>query len=277
MSKPATGEQPSQPLAPSYPKDLFQGTAYYYARYRVPYPQQLVEDLRVRAKLTGEGRLLDLACGSGEVAIPMHYFFREVWAVDQEPEMVAFGREKAEKCDAKNIVWKVNRAEDIDAPANSFELITIGSAFHWMDREHVADICKQLLVKGQPMSVMGSNSPWTGTAEWQAVAREVIQKWIGENRRAGSGTFSRPRKPHEVVLAEADFEVEQFKFPSLYTWTLDTFMGYLYSTSFASLEVLGNKAEEFEADMRKTLSEYEPSGQFEEEMEFYYILARPKD
>ncbi len=61
-----------------------------------------------------------------------------------------------------------------------------------------------------------------------------------------------------------------------HTWTLDTFMGYLFSTSFASLEVLGGAAKNFETEMRRPLLDYNGSGQYEERIEFYCILARPR-
>jgi hypothetical protein len=47
-------------VKPDFPLDAFSGTATYYLRYRVPYPQALLRDLVKRAGVTGEGRLLDL-------------------------------------------------------------------------------------------------------------------------------------------------------------------------------------------------------------------------
>ncbi len=55
--------------------DAFVGTARYYARYRPPYPEEFLADLRSLAETTGHGSLLDLACGPGRVAIPMAPLF----------------------------------------------------------------------------------------------------------------------------------------------------------------------------------------------------------
>jgi hypothetical protein len=63
------GTEKTAAFVPNYSDDLYTGTAEYYARYRVPYPQVLIDDLRVRAGVTGNGRLLDLACGPGRVAL----------------------------------------------------------------------------------------------------------------------------------------------------------------------------------------------------------------
>ena len=41
-------------VKPNFPADAFAGTATYYARYRVPYPTVLLNDLVERAGVTGE-------------------------------------------------------------------------------------------------------------------------------------------------------------------------------------------------------------------------------
>ena len=87
--------EPVEPLKPSDSADVFAGTARFYAAYRVPYPETLLDDLRNKAKVTGHGRLLDLACGPGRVALPLAPHFAEVLAVDQEPEMIEVGMEEA--------------------------------------------------------------------------------------------------------------------------------------------------------------------------------------
>jgi SAM-dependent methyltransferase len=112
----------------------FAGTASYYARYRPPYPDALLADLRLRAATTGHGTLLDLACGPGRVAIPMAAHFGRVLAVDAEAEMVAVGTAAAQRRGAANVSWLIARAEDLRIARGSIELITIGEAFHRLDQ-----------------------------------------------------------------------------------------------------------------------------------------------
>ena len=75
--------------------DLYRGSAGYYDRYRLPYPEAMLADLAARAGVCGRGRLLDLACGTGQLAFPLRRWFREVWAVDSEPDMVELARKPA--------------------------------------------------------------------------------------------------------------------------------------------------------------------------------------
>src|SRR5436190_21187959 len=97
-------------VKPEFPLDAFAGTAGYYLRYRPPYPAALLDDLVERAGVTGEGRLLDLACGPGRVALALVASFREVWAIDIEPEMIEVGQNEATRRGVNTITWMIGKA-----------------------------------------------------------------------------------------------------------------------------------------------------------------------
>jgi SAM-dependent methyltransferase len=275
MTESAQNRDPIWPITPEFPPDLFSGTARYYAQFRPPYPRELIEDLAVQAQVSGEGRLLDLACGTGEVALAMAEFFREVWAVDQEPEMIEVGREKAEREGIAKLKWTVGRAEDVDAPPSSFELITAGNAFHRLDRRLIARRALEWLSPRRSLAILGSNSVWTGKEEWQAAAVEVVRKWAGAQPSTGQGGSDQPGLSHKQVLGAEGFEdIRERAFPTPYAWTLDTFIGYLQSTAIISRAALGERFEVFEADLRDVLLKFDSSGRYRETIDFYYILAR---
>jgi SAM-dependent methyltransferase len=108
---------------------LFRGAASHYARYRPRYPAELLARVAERAGLDGRGRLLDLGCGTGNVAIPLAAYVEEVVAVDIEPEMLAELRRAA----PANVRTVEARAEDVDESWGVFRLATVGAALHWFD------------------------------------------------------------------------------------------------------------------------------------------------
>ncbi len=69
--------------------DVFRGTAWHYARYRPGYPPVLIERLAEAAGLGPASRVLDVACGTGPIAVPLAAYVGEVVAIDREPEMLA--------------------------------------------------------------------------------------------------------------------------------------------------------------------------------------------
>ncbi|KND25664.1 class I SAM-dependent methyltransferase [Streptomyces acidiscabies] len=80
----------------SFRPDLYRGTAGYYDRFRLAYPDTMLTDLIRRTSPSGHGRLLDLACGTGQLAFPLRAGFAEVWAVDAEADMGEVVRAKVE-------------------------------------------------------------------------------------------------------------------------------------------------------------------------------------
>ncbi|MAX36367.1 MAG: SAM-dependent methyltransferase [Gimesia sp.] len=255
-------------------RDLFQGTVPYYARYRVPYPQPLLSQVCEQAQLTGTGRLLDLGCGTGELAIRLAPRFQEVIAVDPDAEMLATAKQKARDQQVPNIQWRHHSAEQLTAEPGSCELVTIGAAFHWMDRPVMASRIKTWLQPQQPLVILGYTSIWSGNAAWHPLVRNVLKRWLGEKRRAGSGEFNELAAPHELVLLDAGYQLEEIRYEYSQAWTLDDLLGNLYSTSFASPAVLGEKRADFEADLRTTLLDFDRNGVYEEQMTFYALLAR---
>lgn len=256
-------------------RDLFQGTVPYYVRYRVPYPEALLKQILEKAAISRAGQLLDLGSGTGEIALKLAPEFQVVTAVEPDENMRNAGIQKMQDQKILNVEWLPQTAEEFSAEANTFELVSIGAAFHWMDRPLLARRMRDWLLPGQPLVILGYTSIWSGTADWLPLVRRVLHKWLGAKRRAGSGNYPELAQPHEQVLLEADYRFEEIKYQHPQHWTLDDLIGNLYSTSFASPAVLGENRNAFEADLRQTLLDYAPSGTYAEEMTFYALLAWP--
>src|SRR5207245_11794656 len=113
---------------------LFAGSAYSYARARVPYPPERTTDPVGHCRLDAAGRLLDLGCGPGTLTLPLARYFESVLALDVNAEMIAQGQRLST---ADNVSWQVMQAEELSAELGTFRLVTCGSSFHWLDRDLV--------------------------------------------------------------------------------------------------------------------------------------------
>jgi SAM-dependent methyltransferase len=260
-------------------RDLYTGTARYYDRFRVPYPRSLADDLAARAGADGEGRLLDLGCGPGLISFALHRHFGQIWAVDQEPEMIDVVREKAQAADIGSIRPLVADAADLSAPEEAFDLVTIGNAFHRLPRTAVADRVWRWLRPGRFLALLWSEGPWPGPAPWQQVASQVADEWktrTGASARIPAGyAADREQRPDRDVLAGAGFEVVgSYTFPAVHEWTPDSLIGYAFSTSTLSRSALGRSAGSFEADLRRALSAFAPADPLTQTIRFAYVLAR---
>lgn len=258
-------------------KDLFRGAAWYYARYRSGYPEAFFKLVRDKFELSKVDRVLDLGCGTGQIAIPVCRFVREVVAMDPEPEMIAEGKKEAEKSGASNIMWVEGGSDDLPnmrEELGTFKLVAMGTSFHWMNQEKTLEVLYEMIHDGGGIVTVDSASLWTKANEWQSVVKTIIQKWLGEERRAGSGAYKPPARRYEEYIGESRFRrMETWKYSYAVTTDIDSVIGNLYSTSGANPNVLGNKKEAFEKDLRETLSKLNPSGKFMSEGEVAAILA----
>jgi ubiquinone/menaquinone biosynthesis C-methylase UbiE len=262
---------------PAFRRDLYRGTASFYDQFRLPYPAALIDDLCRRASVTGTGRLLDLACGPGTATFALSDHFAEVWAVDQEPEAIAFADRKAVARDVRNVRWMTGRAEDVD-PGEVFDLVTIGTAFHRLDRRRVAELAFRWLRSGGHLALLWNETPMNGAELWQHTYMAVVVDWMQQ-----VGTIDRvpadleahiAEHPHTTVLHDAGFAiVGRFEFVEVHDWTVEELIGMVYSTTLLPRAVLKNRTDAFEADLRQRLLCIEPSGIFREHASYAYDLA----
>lgn len=262
---------------PRFRADLYRGTAADYDRFRVPYPPALIDDLVARAGLSGTGRLLDLACGPGRVTFALAEHFGEVVAIDQEEESIAYAKARADERGASHVTWLAGRAEDLDVEG-SFELVTVGDAFHRLDRPRVAALVSRWLQPGGHVALLWTSMPWQGSAPWQRGAMEAIVHWMevtGSLQHIPANLAETlASDPNLVVLARAGLEVVgTYEFTAPRTWSVETLVGFAHSTSVLSWRALGDQAAAFEGDLRERLLAVQPDGRFEESVSFAYDLA----
>jgi SAM-dependent methyltransferase len=256
--------------------DLFRGSAGYYDRYRLPYPEEMLTDLVRRAEVSQRGRLLDLACGTGQLAFPLRRWFAEVWAVDQEPDMVELVRAKATAGGVRAIV---SSAETLRAEPEYFELAVIGNAFHRLDRDLTAGRVFGWLKPGGYLALCWSSQPWNGEADWQRALAALLDRWmtaLGAQGRVPAGwDLPRQRRPDLQVLSDAGYETAgSHEFPAGHRWSLPELAGLIRSTSFLPASVLGDQGPAFDADLTATLGPLGDGGAFAETASFNYELAR---
>jgi SAM-dependent methyltransferase len=271
---------------PRFRDDLYRGTARAYDEYRPRYPQALIDDLAGRCGASGTGAMLDLACGTGQLSFALHGKFEHVWAVDQEPDMIALVRAKASAAGLTNVRADVSAAEDLAVPARSLDLIAVGNAFHRMPRQAVAAKALRWLRPGGYLALAWGGSPWDGSAPWQLALAGLMQRWraraqaeTGDQDRIPPGyDEARAATPDLGVLGAAGFElVGRWEFAVPHDWTPDEIAGFMRSTSVLSPRALGPLAPAFERELRHELAGHAVGERLPQLVTFAYELARRPD
>jgi ubiquinone/menaquinone biosynthesis C-methylase UbiE len=260
-------------------KNVFAGTAWFYARYRPDYPAKVFQLLREKFHLNKQSRVLDLGCGTGQIALKLAPYVAEVIAIDPLEEMLKEGKELATASQLRNINWLIGEStylKNMASMIGEIDITVIGTAFHWMDRTQTLNDLYRLTKAGGGVCIVGGSAPrFKPDVLWIKAIDDTVEHWLGKERKAGtSGTFAPLPKRHEEKIAESEFQgLEIVDIPVTRKWTIDQIIGYLYSASPTSLPVLGEKKEPFEADLRKKLAELEPTGRFVEKNSIDIMMA----
>ncbi|HEY1709436.1 MAG TPA: class I SAM-dependent methyltransferase [Rhizomicrobium sp.] len=242
-----------------------------YRRYRPPFPQSLLDDLVARTGVSRSGRLLDLACGTGRIAVAIAPAFAAVDAVDLEPAMIAEGEAATVERGIGNIAWHTGKAEAFDTATAIYRLITIGDAFHRFGPASLAAM-HSWLSPGGAIAALRSFDTLSGAEPWHRPLRDLVTRFSG--RDAEILSTPPPADACEATLKAHGFaDVATFTFTTPYVWTVEAILGNLASTSFCATHLLGPRAEEFEGAVRQALSTYAPDD-LRETLSFSYTFGR---
>ncbi|WP_328492041.1 class I SAM-dependent methyltransferase [Streptomyces sp. NBC_00414] len=263
---------------------LFLGSAAYYKRGRLPYAPGLADALAEVLELDGRGRLMDVGCGPGTVALSLAHLFSEIVGVDPDRGMIAEAtREAAEREVSGKSRWVRARAEELPAGLGTFTVATFAQSFHWMDRDLVAATVRNMLRPGGALvhvsdvktDVRTDARTQTRTADGlphpappRTALKELVGRYLGPVRRAGQGVLPHGTPGNEAaVFARAGFTGPQRHVvpggQSLER-TTDDVVAEVFSMSSSAPHLFGTRRDEFEADVRLLLREVSPTGRFSE-------------
>ncbi|MFB5760157.1 class I SAM-dependent methyltransferase [Paenibacillus medicaginis] len=260
-----------------YGPELFKGTAHYYSKYRPPYPAELIRYIVSRFALDGRGELLDLGCGTGQLTVRFADWFEKITGVDNETEMLQEARRITEEMRFCSVDWVQGNAENYikGLEHKSFRFVIIAKAFHWMNRARVLEQLYSKIERNGGVAIIDSYTPdRKEPTDWQIAVEKVVKKWYGPERRAGNSTYTHPTVSHEDIVAASLFEAEVHRLPVYeHSWTIESIIGNLYSTSHGARRFLGDQTALFEKELEKALLNLDSSGIFRAEMHTSITLA----
>ncbi|MDD4138253.1 MAG: methyltransferase domain-containing protein [Methanoregula sp.] len=270
--------EPADPVPPFGKTGFFSGKAGYYARYRKGYPGEVFDAIIAGFDLTPTSEILDLGCGTGNVAIPLAERGFRVHAVDPDPGMLA----EAQRCyripGASRICWYTGADSTIATLGlPPLRLCTMGLSFHWMDREAVLRTLDGMIELGGGIACVSRNDSFFSHLDnrWGDAVRDVLREMLGDGWDYSGRLKKRQEICHEDVFRMSPFPViEEHTFTVLAILTIDDIIGLQLSTSYAAPELLADRHDEFRTRLTRRLLDLEPSGQFTEESRIHLILAK---
>lgn len=251
---------------------VFRGAAAYYRAGRYPYAPGLAEALAAHLRLDGSGRLLDVGCGPGTVALTFAHLFEAVVGLDPEPEMIAEAAQAALEAAIVNASWVELRAESLPDGLGTFRVVSFAQSFHWMDRPRVAAAVRRMLEPGgQAVLIDRSGQPGAAATDDtpppipEAALEELRVRWLGPDRRAGHGFRNTSPSGEDEVFQSAGFAPEEtVTVPDgrAIHPTIDTVVARVLSSSWTAPHLFGPRLPQFEQELRDLLRSAAPDGLF---------------
>jgi len=259
--------------------ELYKGTHKYYVKYRPGIPKAVIDIIVKHFDVKPTDRVLDLGCGTGQVALAMDGKCREMVCLDPDPEMLKWAKKATKDCKIK-LRWINRPAEDlgrIKEKLGTFKIATSCRAFHRMDQDQVLKDLDDLIEEDGGVAVFSDYVLWKGVAEWQLILKKVIQKYLGEEKLIRKGKFKEPEERWEDILIRSAFRfVKTCEVPITRTWDVESIIGYVFSTSFAAPRLFGDRLEKFKKEVENTLLTINQKGLFQENAVWSIVLGSKK-
>ncbi|MCQ6246132.1 class I SAM-dependent methyltransferase [Streptomyces malaysiensis] len=191
--------------------------AEYYAKFRRGYPPQALDALQTAFALTTDDIVLDLGCGTGQLAVPLASRVGSVIGMDPEPDMLRLARDTAARHDVRNATWVLGADSDVPALSElmgqrSLAMAVIGQALHWMDHGELFRALSPLIRPGGGIAVVANGTPlWLQDDEWSRSLRACLETISARNwrrpaapaRQTGFAMGRHWRRPASKVCAKS--------------------------------------------------------------------------
>lgn len=200
-------------------KDLFSNQAMAYAQYRPGYPIELFE--YIVSFVENKTKAWDCATGNGQAAALLSGYFENVIATDISEAQLKNAAKK------NNISYQISPAKKTPFPDNSFDLITVATAYHWFDHEA---FYKEATRVGKHNAVV---------AIWVYNALSTDDETLNKLYQYFYEKITKPYWEPERRYVDEQYETVAFNFKPLpsksfysnHQWTKDQFKGYIETWS----------------------------------------------
>ena len=238
----------------------FASTVALYEHLRPPYPPVFFHTVAERLALSKQHALIDLGTGPGLLALGFAPYVGRIVGVDPEGAMLAAARRAAAR-EGRELMLIEGRAETLPEDIGAFDLVTIGRALHWMDRDGALARFERLVAREGAILVCASFSARDGRNPWLEDYNAARCAWSSAALWDESGSGARTHRDLGVFFDGSAFRPsERIRLETDHSVSVDDLARRVLTFSSSSPEVLGDNAEAMLADVARRLLPFSRDG-----------------
>jgi SAM-dependent methyltransferase len=238
----------------------FATTVALYEELRTPYPPAFFREVAQRLAFTKAQALIDLGTGPGLLALGFAPYVGRITGVDPEPAMLAAARKAAER-GSQDLTLIAGKAEDLPDDIGRFDVVTIGRALHWMDRDLTLERLERLVEPNGVILVCSSVSAGEGRNPWLEDYNAARRAWSNESLWSDSGSARRTHRDLAGFFHGTRFQTgDVIKVETSHQVSLHNLARRVMTFSSSSPGVLGDQAEAMVRDVEQRLFPFSRDG-----------------
>jgi SAM-dependent methyltransferase len=194
-------------------KKIFDTVAEQYEQFRPGYPDELFSELISLSGLPEKGRILEIACGTGQATLPMARRGYSIVCVELGDKLANIARKKLAEFSEVSIHTKA--FEDFELPSALFDLVMVGTAFHWFNS---AENIKKIAASLRSGGAFAYFDNFHGLFEKESFfgrAQEFYQKYMPESAKS----WQTPKETKNIVPSSLDVEFFEPTMAKAFSWT----------------------------------------------------------
>ena len=250
----------------------FKTAAAHYLQGRPPYARLLMRRIVQLCGLDGSQRLLDLGCGPGQISLALAPHLREAVGVDPEPAMLALARGRAGTL--TNVRFIEGSSNDLGPALGRFDLVTIGRAFHWMNRVETLVRLDSMIQAGGTVLLFDTDIPELPENAWYKAYREVTEPYASQDPERVRRKSPDWAKDETVLLASPFGQLERIAVMEPHETTVEALVDRALSTSSMTRSRLAGQADDLVNELRAALTPFAIEGRITELVESGATIAR---
>jgi SAM-dependent methyltransferase len=223
----------------------FASTASTYEHLRPPYPGEFFRSVAQKLGLSERCALIDLGTGPGLLALGFAPYVGRIVGVDPETAMLEAARQAAARA----------------GQALTFDIVTIGRALHWMDRNATLARLDGLVARDGAILICASFSVTDGRNPWLDGYNEIRRRWSPAKLWEEAGRGTRTHRDLPAFFRDSAFApTELLAVETSHTVSMQDLAQRTLTYSSSSPEALGDNVEAMLRDVESHLASFSRDG-----------------